>query len=54
MPCPFYDQPIALLERQFQSHLPDAGIAGISNLAEVTAIDVTARIRKLSVVEDIE
>ncbi len=51
---PFLLQASLDSERKLQGHLPDAGIARVSNLAEVTTIDVTARILKLGVIEDIE
>jgi hypothetical protein len=51
---PFLLQASLDSERKLQSHLPDSRITGIGNLAEVTTIDVTARILKLGVIEDIE
>jgi hypothetical protein len=52
--CPSAARSLLDSERKLQSHLSDAGIAGVSNLAEVTTIDVTAGIGELSMIEDVE
>jgi hypothetical protein len=52
--CPIRYQDSRDSERKLQSHLPDAGITGVSNLAEVATVDVATRIGELSVIVDIE
>lgn len=46
--------PVSVLPDEFSADLPDARIAGLGDIPEVTATDIPARVHELRMVEDVK